>query len=312
MMVALLTLEAIERSKLSLVTSILISKRAGNEGGRTVHLRPGEQLPLEELLQAMMVTSANDAAVAIAEHLYGSVEACVAAMNQRAQQLGMHDTSYRTPNGLPLKDGTPPDISSAADQAILARALAKHHLLLEWTSLNRVPFREGRTSLPNTNRLVGQVPGVDGLKTGFTLKARYNLVTTAQRGSLRLIAVVLGGRSSGLRFHTAANLLEWGFTNYTRMNVIKSGKPLGKVRIEQGSVSTLQPIAAKDASLLLRKEDIEDLKIVFQFPSVILAPIARDQVLGQVVVRNNDRTVAIIPAVSPRDIPRAHWFPARH
>jgi D-alanyl-D-alanine carboxypeptidase (penicillin-binding protein 5/6) len=224
----------------------------------------------------------------------------------------MHDTFYRTPNGLPLKDGTPPDISSAADQAILARVLAKYHQLLEWTSLNRVPFREGRTSLPNTNRLVGQVPGVDGLKTGFTIKARYNLVTTAQRGSLRLIAVVLGGRSSGLRFHTAANLLEWGFTNYTRLNVIKSGRPLGEVTIDQGSISTLQPIVMRDASLLSRKDDIEDLQIILQTPWVVSAPITRDQVLRQVIVLNNDPIVMIIPSMSPRDIPQAHWFPARH
>jgi D-alanyl-D-alanine carboxypeptidase (penicillin-binding protein 5/6) len=312
MMAALLTLEAIERGELSLATPIRISQRAGREGGRTIHLRPGEEFPLEELLQAMMVTSANDAAIAIAERLYGSVEDCVAAMNRRARQLGMHDTIYRTPNGLPLPDGSPPDVSSAADQTILARALAKHSLLLEWTSLNRVPFREGRTSLPNTNRLVGKVPGVDGLKTGFTAKARFNLVTTAQRGALRLIAVVLGGRSSTLRFNAAANLLEWGFTNFTRMNVIKSGTPLGEVRIEKGSSSTLRPIAARDASLLVRKEDIEDLKIVLQIPSVISAPIVRDQIVGQVVVRNNDQTITVIPAISPRDITRAHWFPARH
>jgi len=312
MMVALLTFEAIERQEVSLHAPIRISQRASNEGGRKIYLRKGEEFPLEELLQAMMVTSANDAAIAISERLYGSVEACVAAMNRRASQLGMRDTLYRTPNGLPLKDGTPPDVSSAVDQAALAKALAQHPLLLEWTSLNRVPFRSGRISLPNTNRLVGKVPGVDGLKTGFTNKARYNLVTTAQRGSLRLIAVVLGGQSSNLRFQTAANLLEWGFTHFTRMNVVKSGKPVGEVRIEKGSSSTLRPVAAQDASLLVRKEEVENLRIVPQLPPVVLAPIARDQVVGQVVVQANDRTVAVIPAVSPKDIHRAHWFPARH
>ena len=312
MMVALLTFEAVERQEISFRTPILISQRASNEGGRKIYLRKGENFPLEELLQAMMVTSANDASVAIAEHLYGSVEACVAAMNRRARRLGMQDTLYRTPNGLPLRDGTPPDISSAIDQAVLAKALAQHTLLLEWTSLNRVPFRSGRISLPNTNRLVGKVPGVDGLKTGFTNKARYNLVTTAQRGSLRLIAVVLGGRSSSLRFQTAANLLEWGFTHFTRMNVVEIGKPIGEVRVEKGSSSTLRPIAAQDASLLVRKGEVEDLKIVPQLPSVVLAPITRYQVLGQVVIQTNDRTVAVIPAISPQNIPRAHWFPARH
>lgn len=228
MMVALLTLEAIERREASLYTPITISKRASAAGGRSIHLRAGEIFPLEELLQAMMVTSANDAAVALAEHLSGSVEACVAAMNHRARQLDMHDTVYQTPNGMPLNNGMPPDISTASDLAILGRTLAKHPLLLQWTSLNRVPFREGRTSLPNTNRLVGRVPGVDGLKTGFTAKARFNLVTTAQRGPLRLIAVVLGGQSSSLRFHTAANLLEWGFTRFTQINVTENGKTYRK------------------------------------------------------------------------------------
>jgi D-alanyl-D-alanine carboxypeptidase (penicillin-binding protein 5/6) len=313
MMVALLTLEAVERREASLHDLVVISRRASEAKGRTIRLRPGEEFPVEELLQAMMVTSANDAAVALAEHLKGSVEACVIAMNKRAQQLGMQDTIFRTPNGLPPSDGSQPDLSSAADLAILGRTLAKHPLLLQWTSLNRIPFREGRILLPNTNHLVGRVPGVDGLKTGFTVKARYNLVTTAQRGSLRLIAIVLGGQSSGLRFHTAENLLEWGFAHFTRMNVIEGGQPLGtEVRVEQGSISTLQPVAASAASLLVRKGAAEDVHVVLQVPSVIAAPITRDQVLGHVVVRNNDQTIAVIPAVSPWDIPRAHWFPARH
>lgn len=255
MMVALLTLEAIDRGDVSLHTPVKISRRASTTGGRSIHLRPGEVFPLEELLQAMMVTSANDAAVALAEHLRGSVEACVAAMNQRARQLGMSDTAFQTPNGLPLNNGTPPDISTAADLALLGRTLAKHPLLLQWTSLSRIPFREGRTSLPNTNHLVGRVPGVDGLKTGFTAKARFNLVTTAQRGPLRLIAVVLGGQSSNLRFHTAANLLEWGFTHFTRVNVTESGKPLGtEVRVEQGSISTIHPTDSSKRSFSFNTE----------------------------------------------------------
>lgn len=313
MMVALLTLEALERREVSLHTPITISKRASFAGGRSIHLRPGETFPLEELLQAMMVTSANDAAVALAEHLNGSVEACVAAMNHRARQLGMHDTVYQTPNGMPLNNGMPPDISTASDLAILGRTLAKHPLLLQWTSLNRVPFREGRTSLPNTNRLVGRVPGVDGLKTGYTAKARFNLVTTAQRGPLRLIAIVLGGQSSSLRFHAAANLLEWGFTRFTQVNVTESSQPLGtEVRVEQGSISSLQAVAAKRASLVMRKDEVDDVHVLFHIPSVIAAPIARDQVLGHVVIRNNDRTVAVIPAISPWHVPRTQWFPARH
>ncbi len=313
MMVGLLTLEALDHGEVSLRSPVSISRRASIAGGRMINLRPGEVFPLEELLRAMMVTSANDAAVALAEHLKGSVEACVLAMNRRAQQLGMQQTQYQTPNGLPLRDGRPPDISSAADQAILGRALAKHHLLLEWTSLSRVPFRRGTTYLPNTNHLVGQVVGVDGLKTGFTAQARFNLVTTAQRGPVRLIAVVLGGQSSGLRFHTAANLLEWGFAHFVRKDVIESGQPVGaEVRVEQGSSSTLQPVAASTVSLLVEKNAAEDLHVISQTPPIIAAPITHAQVLGQVEVRDKDHTIAVIPAVSPEDIPRARWAFARH
>jgi D-alanyl-D-alanine carboxypeptidase (penicillin-binding protein 5/6) len=312
MMVALLTLEKIAGGRLSLQTPVTISQRASQAGGRAINLRPGEVFPLEELLQAMVVTSANDAAVAVAERLKGSVDACVVAMNRRARELGMTQTRYQTVNGLPLTDGTPPDLSSAADMAILARALVKHRQILQWTSLHSIPFRDGRVMLPNTNHLVGKVAGVDGLKTGYTYKARFNLVTTAQRDQLRLIAVVMGGQSSQLRFRIAADLLEWGFAHFTRLRLSKSGEPVGAaVRIEHGSVSLLQPVAAADAASLLRKGEGEDFQVSLQLPPVVAAPIARHQVLGELVVRNGTRVLAIIPALSPWDVPKARWFPAQ-
>ena len=131
-------------------------------------------------------------------------------------------------------------------------------------------------------------------------------------GPLRLIAVVMGGQSSKIRFRTAANLLEWGFARFTRLHLVKSGEPLGaEVRIEHGSVSALHPIAATDATVLLRKGEGADLKILLQLPAVISAPISRHQVLGEMVVCNSQRTVAIIPALSPWDVPKAYWVPAR-
>ena len=214
MMVGLLALEDIARERFSLQTPVVISERATRARGRTIGLREGEEFPLGELLQAMLVTSANDASVAVAERIRGSVEACVTAMNSRAQRLGMAQTEFQTVNGMPLSDGSAGDFSSARDLVTLARILLQHDLVLEWTSHDQIPFRDGLRMLPNTNRLVGRVDGVTGLKTGFTSRARYNLVATAQRGSLSLIVVVLGGRNSRIRFETAAQYLEWGFTNY--------------------------------------------------------------------------------------------------
>ncbi len=252
MMVALLTLEAVERKEVAFTTPVPISIRASRAGGRTIRLRAGEEFSLEAMLQAMMVTSANDAAVALAERLKGSVEACVEAMNRRAFQLGMTETLFQTPNGMPLTDGTPPDMSSAADLMILGRVLAKHSWLLFWTSLDRIPFRDGRMSLPNTNRLVGRVQGVDGLKTGFTAKARFNLVTTAQRGSRRLIAVVLGGQSSRLRFHTAENLLEWGFAHLPRSNTLEESRlPAAPLAMRSFGGAHPSPLAEDDISSLI-------------------------------------------------------------
>ena len=214
MMVGLLALEDIAEERFSLQTPVVISERATRARGRTIGLREGEEFPLGELLQAMLVTSANDASVAVAERIRGSVEACVTAMNRQAQILDMIQTEFQTVNGMPLPDGSAGDFSSARDLVTLARVLLRHDLILEWTSHNQVPFRDGLQMLPNTNRLVGRIDGVTGLKTGFTSRARYNLVATAQRGSLSLIAVVLGGRNSHIRFETAAQYLEWGFTNY--------------------------------------------------------------------------------------------------
>lgn len=214
MMVGLIALEDIAQERFSLQTPVVISERASHARGRTIGLRAGETFPLGELLQAMLVTSANDAAVAVAERIRGSFEGCVTAMNKRAQELGMTQTEFRTVNGMPLRDGSAGDFSSARDLVTLARVLLRHELVMEWTSHDHVPFRDGLVMLPNTNHLVGKIAGVTGLKTGFTSRARYNLVATAQRGSLSLIAVVLGGRNSRIRFDTAARYLEWGFANY--------------------------------------------------------------------------------------------------
>ena len=308
MMVGLIALEALRDGRVSLHTPVTISRRASRAGGRSVNLRAGETLPFGELLQAMLVTSANGAAIAVAEHLSGSVEAYIREMNARATALGMHQTRFQTVNGLPPSGRVAPDRASALDLTILTRALLAYPQLLDWTLRRRIPFRAGKQRLRNTNFLVGRLAGVDGLKTGYTAKARFNLVTTAKRDGLRLIAVVLGGRSSRVRFRTAASLLEWGFTHFTRLRLIRAGQPLWtEVQVEDGSVSSLQPIAGTDSTFLVRKGDIKDLQITLQLPSVVTAPVADHQVLGHVVVRNTHRVFAVIPAVSPSHVPEARW-----
>lgn len=312
MMLGLVVFEEIEKGNIGLRTPVKISRRASRTRGRTIGLRSGEVFPLEELLQSVLVTSANDAAVAVAEHVCGSVSKCVRRMNDRAQELGMKRAQYRTVNGMPTKRNPAPDMAPAEDIAILARALLRHPRVLTWTSQQSMPFRNGRKKLPNTNRLVGRTHGVDGLKTGFTRKARFNLVTTAQRGSMRLIAIVFGGKTSTIRFRIAKDLLEWGFTNFTRLQLIEGGAPLWvEIRVENGSMSAFQPVAAATAAPLVRKGEVAAVSVALQIPTQVSAPVLRHQVLGEIVVRRGKQTLAVIPALSPEDIPQARWAHAR-
>ena len=312
MMLGLIVFEDIERGRVNLETQVTISRRASRTKGRTISLRTGQVFQLTELLRAVLVTSANDAAVAIAEHVCGSVSQCVQRMNARARQLGMKQTRYRTVNGMPTRTDRAPDKASADDIALLTRALLRHRPVLAWTSQPSMSFGHRRKHLPNTNRLVGRIHGVDGLKTGFTNKARFNLVTTAQRGSLRLIAVVLGGKTSRLRFRVAEDLLEWGFDNFTRLPLIEGGSLLWvEVRVENGNLSAFQPVAAATSAPLVPKGDVGAVSISLQLPTHVAAPVLRNQVLGEVVVRRGKKTLATIPAVSPNDIPQARWAHVR-
>lgn len=196
MMTALLAFEALERGEVRLDQLVPISVAASRTGGSGVLLKAGERLCFEDLLKAMLVASANGASVAIAEALAGSQPAMIERMNQRAKELGMLETTYRTVNGLPPRRGAGvPDVTSAHDLAILARALLAHPNVFRYSSQPVVPIRNGTVFIRNTNHLVGHMDGADGLKTGYFRRAGFNLTATATRDGLRLIAVVMGCRA---------------------------------------------------------------------------------------------------------------------
>lgn len=214
MMTTFLALEHIRQKKARMADRVKISRAASQVGGHQVYLRQGEVFQFEDLLKAVMISSANDAAYAVAEHVAGNEPAFVRLMNQRARQLGLNETRFVNVNGLPAGHGKPSNLMSARDAAMLARRLIKDFpFVLEWTSTRVAPFRPGKFNLHNTNRLVGRFEGLDGLKTGFTPEAGFSVVATAQRGELRLISVVFGSRQSQRRFQEAQNLLAWGFSH---------------------------------------------------------------------------------------------------
>jgi D-alanyl-D-alanine carboxypeptidase (penicillin-binding protein 5/6) len=305
MMTALLAFESLERGDIHLNDPVTISLAASRTGGSGVFLKAGERLPFEDLLKAMLVASANGASVAIADAIAGSQLAMISRMNERARELGMSETTYRTVNGLPPRRGKGiPDMTSANDLSILARKLLEHPQVLRYSAQPLVPIRGGTVLIRNTNHLVGHMEGADGLKTGYYHQAGFNLTATASRDGLRLIAVVLGCPTLQSRFLLAQQLMEWGFAHFSKLKVVEAGEPLSfDVKVANGSTDHIRPIAAQSITYVVRNDEKNDLHVTFQLPAMVSAPIAKDQELGEIIVRDPQQQVlGVIPAVSPIDV----------
>lgn len=205
-------LERIEQGALKLDEMVQVTAEASKTGGSQVYLDPKEQFPVEDLLYALMVQSANDAAVALATHIAGSKEGFVALMNQKAQELGMKNSKFYSVHGLPPSEGQEPDVTTARDLAILCRALAKRPEALKYTGTQSKGFREDKFMMHNHNKLLGQVAGCDGFKTGYYQAAGFSIAATAQKGGVRMIALVMGSKDRKVRDAKAIELLAKGFT----------------------------------------------------------------------------------------------------
>ncbi len=298
MMLLLVAAEQIKAGRFRWNDPVRISERAAHTGGSRVGLQEGEVYPLGELMKAALIKSANDAAVAVGEKIGGSVEATVRLMNQQARELGMTHTVYQTVNGLPPRPGHDVDRTDAQDLAIVARALIRTTDLLSWSGLQSAAFDGGVCILRNTNHLVGQFYGCDGLKTGFTFQAGFNVTATAKREDMRLIAVVLGAPSNRGRFAQAAKLLQWGFDHYRSVAVLRAGTPL-PVHVQVQSGPLIQPVAAHDVKVVVPKTDAAGIHVEYRVPPTINAPVTPGELLGQIVVHDGDKTLAQVDALSP-------------
>jgi D-alanyl-D-alanine carboxypeptidase (penicillin-binding protein 5/6) len=199
--------EKIERGELRLEERITASRNAQGMGGTQVFLKAGETFSLDDLMTAVLVESANDAAYAVAEHAAGSSERFVEWMNRKAHALGMTDTEFHNVNGLPPPNGGAENLTSCLDMIRLSREVLKHPQVLEWTRIAQTTFRNGSLVITNKNKLVGRLPGVDGLKTGYYRRAGFNIVATGTNGEKRLVVVILGSPESKVRDHFAMEKL---------------------------------------------------------------------------------------------------------
>jgi D-alanyl-D-alanine carboxypeptidase (penicillin-binding protein 5/6) len=298
MMLLLIASEQIKSGRFSLNDPVRISERSAHTGGSRVGLEEGQIYPLGELMKAAIIKSANDAAVAVAEKVGGSVEATVRMMNNRAQELGMTHTIYQTVDGLPPRPTHDADITTARDLARVAYQIIHTTDLLKWSSQEEMPFDGGVCMLHTTNHLIGHFDGCDGLKTGFTFQAGFNLTATAKRGNLRFISVILGAPSNNQRFAQTAKLLDWGFDHFQSVSVLRGGEPL-PVHVQVGPTASIQPIAPRDVNVVLPKDEVRAIRLEYKVPSTINGSLTSGERVGEVLVQDHGETVTEVTVVSP-------------
>ncbi len=299
MMLMLIVAERVRDGSLHWDDPVPTSAWASRIGGSQVYLKQGEVFPLSEMMQAIAIHSANDAAVAVAEAVAGSSEAFVELMNERAKELGMKDTVYHSVHGLPPGKGQQADISSAFDLATLARQLVRFPDIMKWAGTKEAPFRNGTMTLTNTNRLVRETGWVDGLKTGYYREAGFNVTATAKRDGLRLIAVVMGAPQKRDCFGQAAALMNKGFAEYKALVAVKKGDTVANdVAVSGGKPHFVRVIAGSDLAVLAKRGEKRNFSLELAIPKDVQAPLTANAELGQVVVKDGDAVIGKVPALA--------------
>ena len=299
-MTLLLVTEAIDQGAMKLTDILSCSPNAASMGGSQVYLEPGEQMSVEELIKCVVISSANDAAVMLAEGVAGSEEAFVVRMNKRAAELGMKNTVFQNTNG--LDDTATGHVTSARDIAIMSRELIKHPKIVEYSGIWMDTIRNGAFGLTNTNRLVRFYPGATGLKTGSTSKAKFCMSATAKRDGMHLICVIMGAETRDIRNSAATQLLDWGFANYA-LYTDEAGE-VGNVAVT-GGVDDSVTAECERFCVVVPKGSENRVEKQLTLESTVAAPVAKgdrvgsvkyvcgDEVLGECEVRAGGNVVKI-------------------
>ncbi|MBD3237574.1 MAG: hypothetical protein GF330_12780 [Candidatus Eisenbacteria bacterium] len=307
LMLELLVVERLADGTLSLDDSIRTSRAASQMGGSQVYLAEGEVFALDDLMRAITIASANDACVAVAEHVAGTEEGFVDLMNQRARQLGLTNTHYVDCTGLE-DDPDDGNISTARDIAATAQRLIDYPHILAWSAIEVAPFRDGKFTLYNTNKLLGRFSGLDGLKTGYTEHAGYCLCATAERGGLRMVSVVLGAESEEARFEETARLLGSGFAQLRRETLARRGEALpGEVTISGGHPKRVGAVLGEDLTAVLPR-GVEAPALHLVPYGELRAPVAKGDTIGLAEVRIGGTGPVQVPALAAASVAKANIF----
>lgn len=308
MMTLLLVLEEIEAGRLDWSAPVSTSARASKMGGSQVYLRHGETFSVRDMVAATMVHSANDAALALAEHVGGTADAFVTMMNRRAEELGLEDTEYYSPHGLPGEAGQKDDVMTPRDLARLGSELMKHPEMRRLAVLQTMPFRDGTFTMVNPNHLLRLYSGATGIKTGYHGKAGFCVTASARRGPMELIAVVMGCDRKQDSFQRAATLLTEAFHAHKKLVPLVKGKPLEKpLSIREGEKGAVPVVAGATVPILAERRSSPKLELLVSSTHAV-APIQKGQQVGWIVVRKDGTPIARVPALAAADVERAGWF----
>lgn len=298
-MTLLLTFEALEAGKISLDDFVPVSEHAYHMGGSQIWLEPGEEMTLNDMLKAICISSANDAAVAVAEYIGGSEPAFAEMMNARAAELGMTNTHFVNACGL----DEPEHLSTARDVAVMSREMLLHHTeVRDYCSIWMDTLRGGATQLVNTNKLLKSYSGITGLKTGTTGKAGVCISASAERDGLRLIAVVLGAASGKERFQAASTLLDYGFSHFESAAAeLPADAPLS-LPVERGTAESVALTYTAPERCLMPKGESGTLQIALDLPQKLAAPIRAGETVGTVKISNGSAELASYPVTAAQDV----------
>ena len=305
-MTMLLIMEAIDSGKIGWGDSVTASEAAAAKGGSQVFLKVGESMTVEDMVKSIAVSSANDCACAMAEHLAGSEAAFVENMNARAKELGMEDTNFVNCTGLDDAEDAGAHRTSAHDIALMSRELLKNHPdITKFTTIWMDTIRNGEFGLSNTNKMVRFYNGCTGLKTGFTRGAGYCLSASAEREGLQLIAVVMGCETSQKRFAACKSMLDYGFANFA---LIEPELPeVSSVSVKLGIADFVNAVPASDGKMLIDKSQKASVSTEVQLEEEVTAPVSKGQRLGTMTVKAGDRILSEIPMVAEAGVEKLTW-----
>ena len=305
-MTMLLIMEAIDSGKIGWNDMVTTSEAAAAKGGSQIYLKVGETMSVSDMVKSIAVSSANDCACAMAEHIAGSESAFVQLMNNRAKELGMNDTNFVNCTGLDDGEDAKDHKTSAYDIAVMSRQLLKYHPdIKKFTTIWMDTVRDGAFGLSNTNKLVRFYSGATGLKTGFTSGAGYCLSASAQRDGMELIAVVMGCDTSANRFAACKSMLDYGFANFALISPQFKGDL--EIPVKLGAQQTVKAVPGEDAQLLIDKSQKDMVTTDFSLEEQVTAPVSQGQRLGTMTIRAGEQILAEVPLVAETGVPRLTW-----